>query len=174
MSESVAESHDVQDLLDRVKDARVGMLATVCADGSLRSRPMWTQHMEKDSNGHGVLWFFSELDSGKMSEASADHEVNIAYSKPSSNLFVSVTGRARVVQDAARVKELWTEPMRAWFPKGPEDPHTAMLRVDITRGEYWHTPSSTLVHVIGYVKAITRGERYQPSGDEHRKVEPSA
>ncbi|WP_139921691.1 pyridoxamine 5'-phosphate oxidase family protein [Hymenobacter sp. DG01] len=169
MAEQVAQSHDVTKLIERIQDIKIAMLTTADAEGGLHSRPMYTHKPEAD----GVLWFFTEKDSAKIYEVRKDQHVNLGYSKPDDNLYVSISGTASVLTDQAKIKELWSEGLRAWFPKGPEDPNIALLRITIDRGEYWDQPSSVLVRAFGYVKAVATGERYQPTGDEHAKVNPS-
>ncbi|UYZ63988.1 pyridoxamine 5'-phosphate oxidase family protein [Hymenobacter weizhouensis] len=168
MAEKVAVSHDVTKLIERIKDIKIAMMTTVEAGGELHSRPMYTQEPEED----GTLWFFTERDSAKIDEVQQDRHVNLGYSKPNDNLYVSISGIATVINDRQKIKELWSEPLRSWFPKGSDDPNISLLRIDILRGEYWDQPSSALVHAFGYVKALATGERYQPTGDEHAKVNP--
>ena len=62
---------------------------------------------------------------------------------------MSVSGRAEIVRDKAKIQEKWSEPLRAWFPEGKDDPQIALIRVHPVRGEYWDSPSSTLVHLYG-------------------------
>jgi len=40
------------------------------------------------------------------------------------------------VRDEATAKELWNVFAQAWFPEGVDDPHLALLRVDIEQAEY--------------------------------------
>lgn len=169
MAEQVAVSNDVTELIERIKEIKIAMLTSAEQDGTLHSRPMYTQQPDED----GTLWFFTEKDSAKIYEVRKDQHVNLGYSKPQDNLYVSISGTATVVQNSEKIKSLWSEGLRAWFPKGPEDPNIALLRVNIDRGEYWDQPSNVLVRAFGYVKAVATGERYQPSGDEHTKVNPS-
>lgn len=168
MAEQVAQSHDVTKLIDRIKDIKIAMLTTADAEGGLHSRPMYTQEPEKD----GTLWFFTEKDSAKIYEVRKDQHVNLGYSKPEDNLYVSISGTASIVTDQAKIKELYTEGLRAWFPKGSDDPNIALLKISIDRGEYWDQPSNVLVRAFGYVKAVATGERYQPTSDEHAQVNP--
>ena len=60
-------------------------------------------------------------------------------------------------EDRAKVKELWTAPLKAWFPKGPEDPNIALLRVDVSGAEYWDAPGSAVMRSYGLAKALTTG-----------------
>ena len=36
----------------------------------------------------------------------------------------------------------------AWFPKGKEDPDLNLLRVEISKAEYWDAPGKRMVHLI--------------------------
>ena len=73
------------------------MMTTVDTDGTLHSRPMHNQEADE----HGDLWFFTQIQSPKTTELSRDNEVNLAYSDPSSQTYVSVTGKAEIVRDKA-------------------------------------------------------------------------
>lgn len=158
---------DIQRLAELVKDIEFAMLTTVDAEGCLRSRPMATQELEAD----GTLWFFTELNSGKVAELERDQHVNVSYAAPDDNKYVSVSGTARAVRDTAKAKQLWNPLLKAWFPNGPEDPNTGLLRVDVEKAEYWDAPSSTAVQLIGFAKAIVTGKRYEETGVEHKKID---
>lgn len=161
------KSHDLSKLLEKIKDARYAMLTTADEAGHLHARPMYTQEPAAD----GTLWFFTDKDSAKVHEVRLDSQVCVAYADPGSSLYVSVTGTAKVVTDRAKIHELWSESLKAWFPGGKDDPHIALLRVDIERGEYWDSPSNVLVQAYAYVKAIATGEKSQGApGSEHAKV----
>ncbi len=149
-----------------IKEVKIAMLTTVTAEGSLRSRPMATQKTEFD----GDLWFFTGASSPKADEIEQDSNVNLSYASPESNTYVSASGTAQVVQDKERAKELWNPIMKAWFPKGLDDPNLALLRVRVEEAEYWDFSSSTMVQIAGFVKALTTGKKYEASSGEHEKI----
>ncbi len=60
--------------------------------------------------------------------------------------------------------------MRAWFPKGVEDPEIAILKVEVEQAEYWDAPNSTMVHLYGYVKAALTGSSPHPGGNEKVQI----
>jgi len=68
------------------------------------------------------------------------------------------------------MEELWNPVYKAWFPKGLEDPNIGLMKVNVTDAEYWDTPSGKMVQLIGFVKALATGKRYEASEDEHGKV----
>lgn len=75
---------------------------------------------------------------------------------------------AAIVRDAALARELWNPLYRAWFPGGLDDPDLTLLRVDVERAEYWDSPSSAVVQLTGFIKAIATGTR--ADGGEHGTV----
>jgi general stress protein 26 len=159
------QPNDVQKLARLIKGIRVAMLTTQDEDGTLRSRPMETQP-EKEFDG--TLWFFTHASAHKTAEIDRDDRVNLSYADPSDNRYVSVSGRARLVRDRAKIDQLWSPALKAWFPKGKEDPETALLRVEVDKAEYWDAPSSTIVKLVGFAKALVTGQEYQPG--ENRKL----
>jgi general stress protein 26 len=148
-----------------IKDIQFTMMTTVCPDGSLRSRPMATH---KDDQFDGTLWFFTNDHDAKVHEILEDTHVNLSYADPGKNDYVSVSGRATLVKDKAKAKELWNPLYKAWFPDGVDDPQLALIRVDVDRAEYWDSPNSKMVQLAGFVKALVTGE--QARGGEHEKV----
>ncbi len=156
----------IQKLGELIKDVKIAMLTTADADGTLRSRPMATQKTEFD----GTLWFFTRASSPKVEEVEREHQVNLSYAAPDSNTYVSVSGSAELVRDAAKAKELWNPILKAWFPKGLEDPNLALLSVRVEKAEFWDSPSSMMVQIAGFVKAIATGHSYQPGPGEHEKI----
>jgi general stress protein 26 len=155
---------NLQKLIDLIEDIDFTMMTTVDDDGSLRSRPMSTQQIGED----GVMWFFTGYESGKSHEIKNDSHVNLSYSKPSDNKFVSVSGRASLSKDRAKIDELWTPELKAWFPGGKEDPNIGLIKVEIDKAEYWDSPNSAVTHLIGFVKATLTGESYDPG--ENKKI----
>jgi general stress protein 26 len=129
------------------------MMTTTEPDGSLHSRPMWNQEADEA----GDLWFFTRLSSPKVTEISKDGQVNLGYANPDKNDYVSISGRAEIVRDRAKIEEKWSPPLKAWFPDGKDDPQIALIRVHPDKGEYWDSPSSTIVHIYGYAKAALTG-----------------
>jgi general stress protein 26 len=143
----------------------VAMVTTVAADGALRSRPLLLERLEPD----GSLTFLTHLSSQKVSELAGDARVNVAFVAAAGDRYVSVSGSGATVHDPSRMHALWNPTYRAWFPKGPDDPDSAILTVTIDRVEYWDVPSSRLVRLWGVVRAVATGEVAE-AGD-HRVIE---
>ncbi len=152
-------------LWELIQDMKIAVLVTRDKEGNLRGRPMAAVRREEFD---GVLWFFTSAGSPKLQEIAHDPQVLLSYSDPRHQHYVSVRGHAERVDDRAKIKECWSEPMRAWFPKGSDDPEIALLKVTAEGAEYWDSPSSAAVYLYGYVKAALTGERPDPG--ENAKI----
>jgi general stress protein 26 len=171
MSDKSPVTHDLTQLFEKIKDVRIAMLTSTDEQGSLHSRPMATIAPGKDG---GELYFLTDSASAKVYEVKKDSQVNLSYSNPSDNVYASVSGRASAYRDEAQIAELWSEPMRGWFPKGKEDPNIMILKVEIDKGEYWDSPSSLLVQAYAYVRAVVTGERSKDDDvNQHAQVKVS-
>jgi general stress protein 26 len=157
----------VAKVAELIKDINVAMMTTEAEDGLLHSRPMATQKTEFD----GTLWFFTGLSTGKVSEIDWNPEVNLSYAEPSDTRFVSVSGTAEIVDDRARMRELWSDIYKAWFPQGIDDPDLCLMKVEVSFAEYWDVPSGKMVQVFGFLKALATGERLKMEGESHGVVE---
>jgi general stress protein 26 len=162
MERETTRGDAVKKLGELIKDIEFAMLTTVEEDGSLRARPMQTQGSEFD----GTLWFFTHAREPKVEEVEREPHVGVSYSKPEDNCYVSVSGTARIVRDRAKIEELWNPALKAWFPKGSDDPDIALIRVTVEHAEYWDAPSSTFVQLAGFLKAVATGREYRPGENE--------
>lgn len=158
MTETRTETIEKVNLL--IKDISIAMLTTIDR-GVLRARPMATQKTEFD----GELWFFTSKLTHKAEEIEKDNRVNVSYSEPEDNRYVSLSGTAELVDDQEKIEELWSSLFLAWFPKGLEDPNLILLKVSVEHAEYWDATSSTLVEAFGLLKSLVTGER--AGGGEH-------
>lgn len=154
MSTETGHSEDVKKIAQMIKGIDFGMLTTRDDDGMLRSRPMSTNgNVEFD----GSVWFFTYGNSHKVLEAQKNPQINVAFSDPKRQNYVSLSGTATLVRDKAKIEELWEPSLKAWFPDGVDTPDIALLKVTAHKGEYWDAPSSVVAHAIGLVKNLATG-----------------
>jgi len=138
---------DIRQLAELLRGIEVAMFTTVAADGRLVSRPLGTQEVEFD----GDLWFATSADSPKIAEIEANPRVNVAYASPERNTYVSVAGRAHVVDDRAKAAQLWSPAMQVFFPGGVEDPQLRLIHVRAESAEYWNSPSGLFGAALEFV-----------------------
>lgn len=153
MSDSATDPADKVRAL--IKDTRIAMLTSIDPEGRLVSQPMATQEVEPGSD----LWFIAERSSDKVTNIRQDRRVNVAYSSGSS--WVSVAGTAEVVDDTAKLRELWGTFTDAWLKGGPENPENILIRVAADTAEYWDSPGTKVTQVANLLKAKVTGERFE-------------
>lgn len=153
-----------EELWQRLESVRTTMMTTQDIDGvTLRSRPMWTQGDDFD----GTLWFFAPDDGALAQELEENGGVALAYAAPDKDLYVSVSGRAKLVRDRGKAEELWNVFADAWFPGGVDDPHLALVRVDVDRAQYWEDKKPKVIQFAEMVVGAIR-DRPPKSGDERK------
>jgi general stress protein 26 len=144
-------------------EARFAMVTTTDAEGRLLAQPMTTQDVEFD----GDLWFFSERSARLIDHLERDSHAGVTTS--SSDAWVSLDGHAAVVDDRAKIKELWNPAVGAWLPNGPDDPNVVLVKFSAETAEYWSTPGGHVATAISFAKAKITGARFD--GGDHDTVD---
>jgi general stress protein 26 len=153
-------------IAELVKDISIAMMTTVAKDGTMSSRPMAVQHKPFD----GALWFLTRSHSDKIGEVEHDQHVTLTFAEPKDSKYITLKGRASISEDRAKIKELWNPLYKAWFPKGEDDPEIAVLRVDVSEGDYWEASSSRLVMLAKYAAAAVTGGKVPVGESGHVTV----
>jgi general stress protein 26 len=149
----MTDNGDQKKLLELIDDIPIAMLTTFGADGP-RSVPMARQEVDPSAE----LWFITARETAHVRAIQADPRVSLTFSSRDS--WVAAYGRAQVVDDQAKLAELWTTFAEAWLPGGPEDPNATLLRVDLEHGEYWDTPGGKVASLISFAKTKLTGDTY--------------
>ena len=144
-----------QKVRELIKDMDFCMLTTVDENNDLHSRPM---SLNGEVDPEGNLWFFTSENTHKVFELKRTPKCNVSFADPDNHRYVSITGRAQLVKDRAKIEELWKPHLKAWFPKGTDEPDLALLRVGLEKAEYWDSPGGTVAQVISFVSALVTGK----------------
>ncbi|MET9272120.1 pyridoxamine 5'-phosphate oxidase family protein [Kribbella sp. NPDC003557] len=160
MTETEDSVATVAELVDR---ATICMFTTMTTDGRHVARPMAVQEVEFD----GDLWFFTYAESAKVGEIGANPQVNVSFSNVKQSEWTSIAGSAEIVVDREKAAELWSAPLKVWFPDGLETPGLVLIKVHADTAEYWSSPSSKVVQLFGAVRAaVTRNPDKFPGENE--------
>ncbi|HEX7153337.1 MAG TPA: pyridoxamine 5'-phosphate oxidase family protein [Thermoanaerobaculia bacterium] len=157
----MADATKLDKLYDLIEDIEVAMFTTRRSDGHLVSRPMATQRRASGAD----LWFVTDRASGKLEEIGDNPQVNLAYYKDRTREWVSVSGRARIVDDRDKIGELYAPDWRAWFgDEGgekdgtPEDPRIVLIAVDIDLAMFLQINKPQPVVLFEVVKGMVTGK----------------
>ena len=91
-------------------------------------------------------------------EIGINPQVNVSFSDESRAPGRPCPARPTLVHDRAKAEELWSAPLKAWFPDGLDTPTLALIKVDAESAEYWDAPSSKVVRLIGAARAAITGD----------------
>ncbi|WP_291424273.1 pyridoxamine 5'-phosphate oxidase family protein [Deinococcus sp.] len=118
-----------------IKDIKFAMLSTVNDAGHIHARPMTTQQQEFD----GDLWFLGAKDSEYAADLKSRPQVNVSYASAEKGEFVSITGTGELIDDRAKLDELWSDFYKAYYPEGKEDPNIQLIKVSAHGAEFWES-----------------------------------
>ncbi|WP_432557520.1 pyridoxamine 5'-phosphate oxidase family protein [Granulicoccus sp. GXG6511] len=153
MTEAPNPTENRRKVAELIKGVRIAMLTTIDEAGRLVSRPMTTQDVEFD----GSIWFIAQRDSDLARQIEAGRvEANVAYAGSSS--WVSVSGKARVVNDPVKLRDEWNRFTDAFFESGPDDPNNVLILVEGESAEYWDSPGGKVTQLAQLAKSLITKE----------------
>ena len=109
------------------------------------------------------------MKSPKVSEKNANPDLLLTMQN--SSQFVTLQGKGYLQSDRALIDQLWSEPLKVWFPGGKDDPQLCFICLKVTAGEYWDNAGSNGVKYL-YEAAKAYATGHTPAVDEtqHNKV----
>lgn len=157
---NMVKQKDIETLRELIKGVDTAMLTTVTEEG-LVSRPMKTQEVEFN----GDLWFFTKKEAHKYDEILHGQDVNVAYAGKS---YVSVRGKAEIVEDLDKKKELWSKTYEKFMQTSYDDPNVVLIKIKAEAAEYWETGNFT--KNIAFLYKRMKGENSK-SADVNETIE---
>ncbi|MEP6792582.1 MAG: pyridoxamine 5'-phosphate oxidase family protein [Ramlibacter sp.] len=154
-------------LWDLIKDIKFGMLTHRHANGMLHAHPLTAQNKSLDEGA--ILYFFISKKSELAQALKSDGNVNVSFADPGKDSYVSLSGRAGIVEDQAKKEELFNTFAKAWFPGGATDPDLGLLEVHIGHAEYWDVKESKMTQLFKMAKAAVAGKPPTDMG-EHKEL----
>jgi general stress protein 26 len=137
------------------------------AGSALHARPMAVAETSAD----GSIWFITGADTPKVDEVEHDREIVAVFQE--SKKWLSVSGKAELHRDRARIHKVWKESFRAWFD-GKDDPNIVLIRLNPQQAEYWdNTGVKGLRFYLQVAAAYVSGQELNGPGDvkQHGKVQ---
>jgi general stress protein 26 len=159
----MSEQYKIDRVWDIIEKVGVCMLTTQFP-GGLRARPI---EMRSDRDAE-LIFFVTDIHSAKEDEIEGAPDVGLVILDPKDKAYLSITGRACIMRDAAKMKAVWRKTDEVWWPGGPTDPNVCLMRVEPLTAELWDGPASAAVAAFEFAKARLTGEK--PNLGENRKV----
>ena len=138
-------------LRELLTDFPIAFMVTVSGD-NVTARPIGVvgDHAAFD----GTLWFITDKRSRKIRAIESGATTTLLFQNDKEGNYLQLVGRAAVVEDRARLEELYTTLQRTWFPKGLDDPDITLVRFDAVEGNYWDKHDSLVRLAVAFAKSI--------------------
>ena len=111
-----------------------------------RARPL-ASNVERDNH---AIFFLTDVNGLKDDQIERFPVVTLAYADTSGYKFVSITGTAKVTNDRAKIKDLWTPDNKAFW-ESENDPNIRLITVTPEDAEVWDSPG----RIVSAVKMLT-------------------
>ena len=160
-----ARTDSIKTLAAMIKEVHFAMLTVQTADGHLHAHPMTTQQVEFD----GDIWFIGGKDTEQVQNMAARPQVNVSYSSPDKGVYVSVNGTAQLVENRAKLDELWSDFYQTYFPQGKEDPNIQLIHIAANGAEYWESDGKVR-SLIQIARGLVTGEHAHQGENETIKL----
>ena len=149
-----------------IKGNRFAMLTHRHPDGRLHSHPLTTQNRSLEPGD--PLYFFVARETELGQRLLADGNVCVSYADPDKDVYISISGMARISENLDTKRRLFNALAKAWFPGGAEDPNLELVEVEIQHAEYWNIKESKSKQLFKIASAAVSGK--QPVMGEHREL----
>jgi len=141
---------------DKIKELAEGIESCMfCTynENKLTSRPMSVQDIDYAGN----LWFLSDRNSNKNAEITQNDTVELFFAK-GHDTFLSLHGRATILYDREKIKELWNPIIKIWMPEGVDDPNLSVIKVTPEDGYYWNNKHGKMVATVKMTASLLTGK----------------
>jgi general stress protein 26 len=137
-----------------IKEIPVAMVVTHDGHGQeMRARPM-AAHPAQEEN---AIYFLTDVDSPKASEVRSSDTICLAFADNKNRRYVSITGRADIIDDKSRIKQFWSVYDKAFWVD-ENDPRIRILRVTPESAQFWEG-AGAVVTALKLIAARVSGER---------------
>jgi general stress protein 26 len=130
---------DVSHLLDAAADTvgrvRYCWLITDAGGGVARTRPMGPLPGDPGDDPW-LMRFLTSGHSPKAADMRREPKVSVIFDDDPHDAYVSVAGRARLIEDKSEIHRRWSRRFETYFPEGP-DSGAVFVTVDVDLIELW-------------------------------------
>jgi len=144
---------------DLAESIRLCMFTTWDGKG-MQARPM-------DSNvdaEKGEVYFLTDVEGGKVDQLKKYPEIVLSFS--GATKFVTMNGKAKVSNDRAKIKQVWTATSKAWWDSA-DDPAIRLITFTPHQAELWDGPNFLVTTVLMLAAAVTGAK---PKIGDHARI----
>ncbi len=127
---------------------------------------MTAQKVDDDGN----IWFFSGIDSDKNRDIKSNNNIQLYFSSPENNAYLSANCEAEIVLNKLKMEELWNPILKIWFKNGVDDSNISLIKANVKSAYYWDNEGGKMVNFIKMIKLLITGNEYVEAKEGKIKI----
>ena len=145
-----------------VKEVKFARFTSITTEGHLHACPMTTS---ETSLGAREIWFIGDKTTQAVDNINNNPQVNLSYVSQDGKDYVSINGKAELVDDKAKLDELWSPIYNAFYEHGKEDENVQLIKVVPNGAEFWRSGNGIINAAKLAVAAVQDGKIADSLGD---------
>jgi len=165
----MTEHENREKLWELIKDVRFAMISHQTETHEIHAQPMTMLNSERMDEDQNVYFILKDTNDIVQAVEAGRNQLGLAFSKPSDDIYVSISAHGEISTDRALIDKLWNPWAENWF-NGKDDPSVRVLVAKAVSAEYWNVTDNKVTHLLKVLKGNITGKTEEPDS-EHKRLD---
>ncbi|MCX0338471.1 pyridoxamine 5'-phosphate oxidase family protein [Acinetobacter radioresistens] len=165
----MTEHENREKLWELIKDVRFAMISHQTETHEIHAQPMTMLNSERMDEDQNVYFILKDTNDIVQAVEADRNQLGLAFSKPSDDIYVSISAHGEISTDRALIDKLWNPWAENWFD-GKDDPSVRVLVAKAVSAEYWNVTDNKVTHLLKVLKGNITGKTEEPDS-EHKRLD---
>jgi len=165
----MTEHENREKLWELIKDVRFAMISHQTETHEIHAQPMTMLNSERMDEDQNVYFILKDTNDIVQAVEAGRNQLGLAFSKPSDDIYVSISAHGEISTDRALIDKLWNPWAENWFD-GKDDPSVRVLVAKAVSAEYWNVIDNKVTHLLKVLKGNITGKTEEPDS-EHKRLD---
>ncbi|BBL20350.1 pyridoxamine 5'-phosphate oxidase family protein [Acinetobacter radioresistens] len=165
----MTEHENREKLWELIKDVRFAMISHQTETHEIHAQPMTMLNSERMDEDQNVYFILKDTNDIVQAVEAGRNQLGLAFSKPSDDIYVSISAHGEISTDRALIDKLWNPWAENWFD-GKDDPSVRVLVAKAVSAEYWNVTDNKVTHLLKVLKGNITGKTEEPDS-EHKRLD---
>ncbi|MCK4086226.1 pyridoxamine 5'-phosphate oxidase family protein [Acinetobacter radioresistens] len=165
----MTEHENREKLWELIKDVRFAMISHQTETHEIHAQPMTMLNSERMDEDQNVYFILKDTNDIVQAVEAGRNQLGLAFSKPSDDIYVSISVHGEISTDRALIDKLWNPWAENWFD-GKDDPSVRVLVAKAVSAEYWNVTDNKVTHLLKVLKGNITGKTEEPDS-EHKRLD---
>lgn len=165
----MTEHENREKLWELIKDVRFAMISHQTETHEIHAQPMTMLNSERMDEDQNVYFILKDTNDIVQAVEAGRNQLGLAFSKPSDDIYVSISAHGEISTDRALIDKLWNPWAENWFD-GKDDPSVRVLVAKAVSAEYWNVTDNKVTHLLKVLKGNITSKTEEPDS-EHKRLD---